>query len=163
MIHLTLTDVPSFSLVFKPSVHLISLVRRFVEEFYEKVVNEPDVVSRLAITTHELLENAAKYANDGTTSLYVEVDSKNDAVLVRTTNSANPEHIESLKRWFVELANTSEPFALYADMMRRSAARRSGSGGLGLARIAAEGDMKMELLIDATSVQIVARGRISEG
>ena len=45
-------------------------------------------------------------------------------------------------------------------MMRRSALLRVGSGGLGLARIAAEGDMQLELIVDEGSVQLVARGRI---
>jgi hypothetical protein len=140
-------------------VYLISLVRRFVEEFYAKVVNDPNVVARLALTTHELLENAAKYSADGSTSLYVELDTKRNHVLVRTTNPASAQNVASLERWFAELAAT-DPSELYADMMRRSALLRSGSGGLGLARIAAEGDMQLGLIVDAESVQLVARGRI---
>ena len=94
---LTPSDVPSFSLVFRPSVYLISLVRRFVEEFYEKVSSDPNVVSRLALTTHELLENAAKYSSDGSTSLYVEVDAKHNHVLVRTTNPATAQNLAALE------------------------------------------------------------------
>jgi hypothetical protein len=157
---LTLSDVPSFSLVFRPSVYLISLVRRFVEEFYAKVVNDPNVVARLALTTHELLENAAKYSSDGSTSLYVELDTKRNHVLVRTTNPASAQNVAALERWFGELAASADPSELYADMIRRSALLRSGSGGLGLARIAAEGDMQLGLIVDAESVQLVARGRL---
>ena len=156
---LTPSDVPSFSLIFRPSVYLISLVRQFVENFYAKVIGDPNVVSRLALTTHELLENAAKYSADGSTSLYVEVDSKRGSVLVRTANPASDAEIDSLKTWFAEISSGSAP-ALYAEMMRRSAVKKMGSGGLGLARIWAEGEMEMELIIDGSTVQIVARGRI---
>jgi hypothetical protein len=154
------SGVPSFSLVFRPSVYLISLVRRFVEEFYEKVIDDPNVVGRLALTTHELLENAAKYSADGSTSLYVEVDPKAGTVLVRTANPATAAEIESLKKWFAEIESTPDVSELYAEMMRRSAAKKTGSGGLGLARIAAEGEMQMQLIIEGNAVEVVARGRI---
>jgi hypothetical protein len=160
--NLTPSDVPSFSLVFRPSIYLISLVRQFVENFYAKVIGDPNVVSRLALTTHELLENAAKYSSDGSTSLYVEVDPKNGSVLVRTANPATATEIDSLRRWFAEIAAGTAP-ALYAEMMRRSAARKLGSGGLGIARIWAEGEMEMELGVEGDIVQIVARGRIDAG
>jgi hypothetical protein len=118
------------------------------------------VVGRLALTTHELLENAAKYSADGSTSLYVEVDPKAGTVLVRTANPATAAEIESLKKWFAEIESTPDVSELYAEMMRRSAAKKTGSGGLGLARIAAEGEMQMQLIIEGNAVEVVARGRI---
>jgi hypothetical protein len=153
--------VPSFELVFRPSVQLISLVRRFVEDFYHGVLDDRVAASRLALATHELLENAAKYSTDGSASLYVEVDTKGGGVLVRTTNRANALQIERLTAAFAEIKAASDAAALYAQTIRRTALLEVGSGGLGLARILAEGDMVMELSVEDDRVQIGARGVIT--
>jgi hypothetical protein len=151
---------PSFQIGFRPSAYLISLVRTFVADFYQKVVNDPVVASQLALTTHELLENAAKYSTDGATKLFVEVDPEAGTVLVQTKNRAAEPQVESLKRWFDELAAAPDVSVLYEEMVRRTAVKRSGSGGLGLVRIMGEGDMEMDLSVDGDRVVISARGRI---
>ena len=129
-------------------------------EFYQKVINDEVVASQLALTTHELLENAAKYSLDGATKLFVEVDPESGTVLVQTKNRAAQAQVESLKRWFDELAAAPSVTALYEELVRRTATKRSGSGGLGLARIMGEGDMQMELAVEGDRVVISARGRI---
>src|SRR5260370_19276427 len=86
--------VPSFELLFRPSVNLIHVVRCFVTDFYAKVVVEPDTVQRLALATHELLENAHKYSNDGDVALFVECDIESGAVSARTMNRASTARSE---------------------------------------------------------------------
>jgi hypothetical protein len=152
---------PSFQIVFRPSAHLISLVRSFVADFYQKVIDDRSLASRLALTTHELLENSAKYSTDGATTLYVEVDPTDGHVLLQTANRATPTQVEALKGWFAEIAAAPDVAALYADMVRRTAVLKTGSGGLGLARILAEGDMSMDLTVEGDRVLITARGSIS--
>jgi hypothetical protein len=153
--------VPSFELVFRPSVQLISLVRRFVEDFYQNVLADDAAASRLALATHELLENAAKYSTDGSASLYVEVDTTGGAVLVRTTNRATTEQIDRLRAAFAEIEAARDVDSLYAETIRRTALLERGSGGIGLARILAEGDMAMELCVEEDRVAIGARGVIT--
>lgn len=151
---------PSFDLVFQPSVELISLVRRFVADFYVEAVADPDTASRLALTTHELLENAARYSTDGEAALHVELDSVAGTVAVRTRNRATAAQIDTLKRSFAEISAAPDATALYAEMLRRSAVQRSGSGGLGLARVWAESDMTLRLVIANDQVEIRAQGTI---
>ena len=49
---------PYFHLVFRPNIKLVSTVRRFTGEFYRRVLVDQELASRLALATHEMLENA---------------------------------------------------------------------------------------------------------
>jgi hypothetical protein len=151
---------PSFELVFRPSVDLISIVRRFVSEFYSHVVEDADAAGRLALATHELLENAAKYTTTGETSLYVELDRGAGAVTVRTRNRTDAARIAILMRSFEESAATPDAAVFYNKVLRRSALEKEGSG-LGLARIRAEGEMALTLNIDNDTIEIHARGLLA--
>ncbi|MGH7434925.1 MAG: hypothetical protein ACRENE_04560 [Polyangiaceae bacterium] len=152
-------NVPSFELTFRPSVDLIPVVRRFVADFYIQVTNE-DAASRLALATHELLENAAKYSSDGTAFLEVLVDPAQRTVSIDIRNRATPERIRLLRECFDEIRAAPSASVLYAEMLRRTAVRETGSGGLGLARIWAESDMTIELKVDEDRVAIHAEGLI---
>lgn len=155
-------STPSFELIFRPSVALITIVRRFVSEFYSRVVDDADVAGRLALATHELLENAAKYTTGGETYLHVDLDRKSGAVTVRTRNRTGPEQIAVLIQRFEVLDRATDPAALYNSMLRRSALQAQGSG-LGLVRIRTEGEMSLDLVVTDDLVEINARGFIPEG
>jgi anti-sigma regulatory factor (Ser/Thr protein kinase) len=64
----------SFELNFRPNVALVSVVRRFVTEFYQRFLSDADGTSRVALATHELLENAVRYSKDGETTIRIEVE-----------------------------------------------------------------------------------------
>jgi hypothetical protein len=152
---------PSFELTFRPSVELISIVRRFVADFYLKVTMDDDAASRLALATHELLENAAKYSTDGAADLEVRVDPGKGTVNVRIRNRAAPARIQLLRACFDEIAAAPSAAKLYAEMLRRSAVLETGSGGLGLARVWAESEMTMRLVVEGDTVEIHAQGLIA--
>jgi hypothetical protein len=153
---------PSFEIFFRPCGDLISVVRCFVADFYTKAIPDPDAAQRLALTTHELLENAAKYSADGEAVLFVELHPGTGAVSVRTANRATAEQIASLRGAFAEIAAATSAADHYAEAMRRTAVKRSGSGGIGLARIWAESDMHLELFVDGDRVEVHARGQVAE-
>jgi hypothetical protein len=154
----TRQTAPAFDLVFSPSATLIGVVRRFVEEFYVTVLEDRDVASRLALTSHELLENAVKYSIDGKVALRVVV--KDGTVDVRTINRAAPPQIELLRKYFAEIEAAPDAGELYARMLQRTAALSSGSGGIGLARIWAESEMAVRLEVTGEQVAIHAQGPI---
>ncbi len=155
-------DAPSFELVFHPSVPLITLVRRFVSDFYSQVVAEADTAGRLALATHELLENSAKYVSGGETALRIALDRDAGAVLVRTRNRANPARIAVLRKTFEEIAAAPDSTEYFKTVLRRSSLEPVGSG-LGLARIRSEGDMVLQLVVTGDEVEIHARGCITGG
>ena len=146
---------PYFELTFRPNFELISIVRRFVSAFYDHILSDRDATSRIALATHELLENATKYSTDGETAIRIEVTTSCEAIRIRIWNRATLEHINNLHERFAEMLQFSDPFVYYQKLMERSAKRREGSG-LGLARLRAEAEMELSCEIDNDRVCIVA-------
>jgi len=153
--------VPSFELLFRPSVNLIHVVRCFVADFYDKVVVEVDASQRLALATHELLDNASKYSCDGDVALFVECDPPAGAVSVRTLNRASAAQIVLVEQTFAAMSRAPDATSFYMEAMRQTAAKATGSGGLGLARIWAESEMPLRLSISGDRVEINAVGKLA--
>jgi len=137
---------------------LVSVTRRFVEESLGRFVDDRSLISRVAMAAHELLENAAKYAADRNADLSVTVEGPEGAgtITLRLSNQTSTGHLSRLRDAFVELNNCSDPMTLYVDVMRRNAQRPSASG-VGLARILAEGEMKLGLTVTGETATIVAQ------
>src|SRR5262245_45075185 len=95
-----------------PSLELVSSVRRFVEDFFSRLFRDREMTSRVAIATHELLENAAKYSRGGETSLCVEV-SEAGAFCVCTRNRATRENVAKVGAYVEEMQAAGDPFDYY--------------------------------------------------
>jgi hypothetical protein len=147
-----------FELVFRPNVVLTTVVRRFIGDFYERVLGDEDSTSRLALATQELLENAIKYSSGGDTVLNIELVREERAVRIRTSNRSTPEHIAVLQRKFAEMDAAPDAFQFYQQVLRASV-REKDSSGLGLARIRCEGEMDMALSVEGDLVGISALAR----
>ena len=143
-----------FELNFKPNVQLVSVVRRFVTEFYQRFLSDPDGTSRVALATHELLENAVKYSKDGETTIRIEVEqTKPKIVRIVLRNRAEPANIAAIREVLDGVSKAEDSFAFYQTLIAAKAKKREGSG-LGLARICAEGEMKVtyEVLEDDMTI-----------
>ena len=156
-------DDAYFELAFSPCLSLVSIVRRFVGEFYLEVLADPEMVSRLALATHELLENSARYAVDGQTSIRIGVrrDKDSAVVSITTKNRSGDANIAALRAALDELNAASDPQAHYLTLMRRTAKRTDGSG-LGLGRVRAESEMQVTYQIDGNVVLLRAETRIGK-
>lgn len=139
------------------SPRLVSVARRFIEEVVERMLDDSDVASRVAMTAHELLENAAKYSSNGRAVLRLRAEGVGEArrVVVSLTNQTTATHRERLVRGFAEISAAGDPYDLYFELMRRDLAHKEASG-LGLARIWAEGEMQLALETRDETVVILA-------
>jgi len=144
-------------LEFGPSLEVISVVRRFVGDFYGHVLDE-DLTSRMALATHEMLENAVKYSTRGETrlSITVEPPAARARVMIQTTNRATTENLRFVAEAIEEMKRSQDPFTYYQEAMRRSARRSEGSG-LGLARVRAEAEMSLDCDISDERLTLTAR------
>lgn len=153
----------NFDLTIEPDPRLVSAVRRFVESAFGRVDPNPDAIFRVSMTAHELMENAAKYSSGSQAALGVSVKREPHAVQVtlRLVNEAAPAHVERLRQKIEAINNSPDPAGLYRQMMLDSL-KLEGESGLGLARIFAEGEMKLTLEVRGETVTIVASTRIAE-
>ena len=143
-------------LKFRPNVALISAVRRFISDCYQEVFNDAETTSRIALATHELLENGIRYSNHGETTLRLSVSeaAAPRVVTIRVSNQASAEQIERIRAVFREMDEHEDAFAHYQILMRRTMTRVDGSG-LGLARVRCESEMKVSCEINGSEVVIV--------
>jgi anti-sigma regulatory factor (Ser/Thr protein kinase) len=146
---------------FSPNVSLIATVRRFVGEFYTRVLGDAEITSRLVVATHELLENAVRYSIDGNSGIRIGVKREPDGVhvVVDTNNRTDEPHRRELAALLEEMNASESRETFYQTLMRRSAKRTTGSG-LGLGRIHAESEMNLTVRIeDDNMVRLRAEGR----
>jgi hypothetical protein len=146
-----------FELRFAPSLSLVSIVRRFVSEFYESVLADAETTSRLAVATHELLENAVKFSSDGVSMVRIEYWQlpEHSKIRITTTNRASEDNIRYLGSLFDEMSAANDALSYYVTLMQRTAKVEDGSR-LGLGRIRAETDMDLTYQIDQGCVVVHA-------
>lgn len=156
-------DNPYFELSFCPTVATIAEARRFVSVLYTPLLGSPDVASRVALTTHELLENALKYSYDGKTVVRIEISrhARPSTVTVETRNRISAERKEGLETVFAEMRGAAGASEHYQVAMQRTRNTRHGSG-LGLARIWAEGEMTLARQYSDDEVRITAATHLDE-
>lgn len=157
-----------FELQFKPSVMLVSVVRRFVNDFYSEFLGDPDGTSRVALATHELLENAVKYSVDGATTVWIEVAAREQGnsggreVRIGLRNRSDAANIANVERVVAEIREIGDAFAAYQKLMMQ-AAKTKDRFGLGIARICAEGEMEMDCKIEGNEVTLEATTTVEGG
>ena len=141
------------------SPNMVSPTRRIIEAKLGPALDDEDAIFRVAMTAHELLENAAKYASDGKARLEVSVQPRGEDAIVRVvvTNNAAREHLDQLGTCYAEMNANRDAMAHYFSLMRLNA-KAGAVSRLGLARVRAEGEMDIEIDIQGATVKVVASG-----
>jgi hypothetical protein len=140
---------------FRPAMPLVSSTRRYLDMLYGSLFDDPDETYRLTLTAHELLENLVKYS-EGASQLLVGVreDSDETYACVETRNHSSPERLAAVSQLIEGFAGASSALTAYDELLA-SSVDREGSG-LGLARICAEGGMRLECEITGNELTIRA-------
>lgn len=142
---------PYFEVSFRPSPKQISTVRRFAEEFYEPLLADAELSAKVALATHELLDNALAYSSDG--EIGVRVVLEREHVVVTTWNRASPDRLTRLMLAIDEIHRAGDPLQLYQEALNRAA-------GLGLVRVRAEAEMSVHCEVTSDRVSVQARARL---
>ncbi len=152
----------SLCLEFRPHRELVSRARVFVSDLYDGVLRDPDAVSRVALATHELLENVVKYSLDGRSHFTIDIAGVGTDrwLRIRVRNKTTPEHARDVGRVLDEIGRAGDPAVMYQHFLRRCVAEEQGSG-LGLARIVAEAELQVHCAIEGDEVTIIAEGPVS--
>ena len=141
-------------LSFRPSVHTIGVVRRTIMTLCEPTMTR-DASARVALATHELLENVLRHSLDGDTILTVRsYEGPKARTTVTTYSRATPAKIAVLKAFTAKMIGTAPDEFYLATMMSRADA--DDDGGLGLARVYAEAEMMLDVQSDGDTVKVIA-------
>jgi hypothetical protein len=141
-------DASFFRLSFRPNIKLVTTVREFTVSFYERVLVDPDLSSRLA------------YAVDDETTIHVEVDG--GELVIKTWNRGSEKSVAALRSLMEEMHEAGDPAAFYQRLMARTALRSDGSG-LGLVRVRVEAEMTLSCEIDRDRICIRAATPLAGG
>ena len=157
------TKNPYLEICFRPTVATINEARRLVAALYAPLVSSADIAQRIALTTHELLENALKYSVDGTTVLRIELSHEKGprTLTVETRNVTSPDRKAGLVEAFDEMKRVGDATEYYQFAMKRTRTIRHGSG-LGLARIWAEAEMSLSHAFSGDEARVIATLSIEE-
>ncbi|AKU99877.1 hypothetical protein AKJ09_06541 [Labilithrix luteola] len=158
-------DDAVFELRFTPSVALVATVRRFVSDFYAQMLGDDDLSGRLAMATHEMLENTVHYSSDGKGSLEIFMKRRPQRVdvCIKTRNRAEAEVLARAKEALDGVVGAEDPNAHYLALCRRAAKRSDGGSGLGLGRIRAEADLGVSYSIGGEQLTIRVEGSFDVG
>ena len=120
----------------------LRMIRGFVDFFIDSSVVNDHLNKRVAMVSHELLENAIKYSISHEVHLEVFLSHKenNDEVIkVLVKNQAKTDKLPELKKTLKEIKH-GDPIEMYMDKMRNIIkSTNDSSHHLGLARIRCEG------------------------
>lgn len=155
-----MNTAPYFHLVLQPDLGVVSTIRRFTNELYQRILDR-GLAARLALATHEVLENAISYSNGRETELRIDIEG--DEVHLRTWNHADPDRMQAIRDGIDRLMAADDPDAYYQERINVSYQRTDGGSGLGLARIRNEADMALSYEIDRDRVCIRATTKIGGG
>lgn len=150
----TATNTLSFDVAFSSQWwSFISSTRIFVSSFCGHSLGDAELSDKVAMTTHELLENAVKYSVSQGLPVLCHVGVDDHRMWVRVKNEADPGHVENLVKTYNEVME-GDPLDVYIERMQRSVS--SDKSELGLARIRYEGDAGLCLTVDGSMVTMEA-------
>jgi hypothetical protein len=135
------------------TVDQVPEVRRFVERLHAHHEN-PELIARVSVATHELFENAVKFSCDGTCAIRIGIDHDAGHVQITTRNRATVDDLLELRDLAAQLARATDMLTFYLDLMRHSPRERDG--GLGIGRVAAESEARIELTFEDDVVVVTA-------
>jgi len=114
----------------------------------------PTIADPLTVASYELLDNALSYGSVAE-PVRLELVENSSTVAVRVSNASIAARVDMLIAHFERLRSSEEP--VFVEEMRRTLAGGFARPMLGLARIAHETGLDLQLYVDDLRVTVVAR------
>ncbi len=146
----------------KPKWEDADMVRDRSNDFLKVHGISHDIAYALSMTACELFENAVKYGDfrseDETINVRVEVG-KNDIIIeVKNPAGAMSENLQQLDNTIQWIRGYQNPFQAYIERLKEVSEKKlkEGESGLGLVRIAYEGQAVLDFYVDENNVLAVS-------
>jgi len=132
-------------ITFGPIWDYIPLTRNFVENFLLVNLIDKTSISKIAMSTAELLENAVRFSTNDGIRLKLTKREETNEVTVDVYNYAGKEETDKLLTLIDEMKKV-DSLQFYLGQMKRSVTRTDGRSCLGIARINHEA--KAEIIVN---------------
>ncbi len=150
-------------LQFFPSERVVAGVARLVADSCRAVFDDVETTSRFYLATYELVENLVKYSSGTSACVELELEGQDAAVsmlTIRARNRGTPERLNAVRERLTALRSAEDPVVYYDHLIAESAPR-SGTSGLGLARLRAEAELDLDFAIVGEELTVSARAPIA--
>lgn len=149
---------PAINLQLRPSWEEIDEVREQSATFLEGQELDREVVDAVTMVACELTENAVKYGSfeDQLSRVDVALEVEHDSITVQVRSRVreeDEENLERLDRIVQWIRGHQDPFQAYLERLKEvsSQSLHNRDSGLGLVRIAYEGQAILDFFVDETN------------
>lgn len=148
---------------FAPTQRYATGIARMAADFCRMTIGDVELVARLHMAVHELVENVGKYGAGPTAGVEVQLLNRDDQTIVRlcTRNTSDAARLQRAVQLLTELRDAEDPVAYYDRLVIESAPRDDQSG-LGLARIRAEAELDLDFAVQGSELSIIAEAKLPE-
>lgn len=122
----------------------IASVRAFFANFLQEALSNEAQAEEITIAIHELLENALKYSDDDQFSIAIDLEHKNQSLVVHVKNRTSQQQVAILEEILSFLASEDKD-QVFKKMVQRSIKKGVNVSQLGLARVHCSAQGKLEI------------------
>jgi hypothetical protein len=152
----------SLKLTVKPKWEDADMVREKSYDFIIAHGLSQDTAYALSMTTCELFENAVKYGDfrNDDANIYVSVEVSKNEITIEVKNPVREksEHLHQLDKTIQWIRGYQNPFQAYVEKLKEVSEKKlkEGESGLGLVRIAYEGQAILDFYVDEHNVLAIS-------
>ena len=153
---------PLIDVTIPPVWQTVRSIRQRVDEALADHTSELRVAA--VMTFSELVENAIKYGAAGPADIRVSLGVSSTRVQIEVVNAcANQSAVHELRARIDEIERSPDKQALFLQQLMQAIERPTGSGNLGLYRIALEGEFALDCRHETGMVTVSATRAIESG
>ena len=159
-----MTKPLNIELEIPPLWDTINSIRSKIAQDKRITIHGEDLINATLMVASELLENAVKYGyhNDTAQGVNFNLHVEDNLIAIEVLNAVAPEFdIKVVSEKIDGIKNSNDPAALYTDKLLEIASNpKKGESGLGLLRIAYEGEFSLDYEFNNGLLSIKAKRKL---